>query len=374
MCLITEKPQGVDEAFFEESIKCFYDSDSWALAFQKLQQWFLQNKRKFPWRHQPTPYKVWVSELMLQQTRAEVVVPYFIRWMEQFPTIRSLASSSEATVMKAWEGLGYYRRARYLLQGARKVVEHFSGNLPNDPQSLASIPGLGKYTVQAILAFAFKKHAAPVDGNVLRVMSRLLSINQSIDSEKTRTNVRNFMLWALPKDGSFLLAEAFIELGACVCKPIPLCGQCPLRQVCSSALSQQQHVYPYRHLKRKAEVRLRWVAVIVCDGKVYLEYRKDVGAMQGLYEFPYEELSSEGALQEKHLLLQQMEKKLGCTLIYKEDLPKQKHQFTHHKITLFPSLLETTTCLKGVWHPISGLDQLPFSSGHRKVKNSLAIY
>lgn len=347
------------------------DLKAWLEAFQQLKGWFERYHREFPWRDQPTPYQVWVSEIMLQQTRAEVVVPYFIKWMERFPTIRSLAESSEEEVMKLWEGLGYYRRARFLIQGARKVMEVFAGQLPQDPKLLATIPGLGNYTVQAIIAFAFKEHAAPVDGNVLRVMSRLLSMQQSIDLERTRTYIRNFMLRIMPPEDSPLLAEAFIELGACVCKPIPLCEQCPLKGICRAAANQQQHKYPHRNPRKKIETRMRWVAVILYKDSVYVEYRQEGEIMQGLYEFPYEELLSIEELDEKEQLIHKMALKIGTPLKFIEDLPVQHHHFTHYKMTLFPTLLEAETMTLHRWHPVTLLDQIPFSSGHRKVKKSI---
>lgn len=358
----------------QQSICTFqHDSFGWKEHFLKLYHWFLDNQRAFPWRKDHTPYRVWVSEIMLQQTRADVVVPYFLHWMKVFPSIQDLANASESTVLKVWEGLGYYRRAKYLILGAQQVVSRFSGVIPDTLEELLTIPGIGKYTAHAILAFAFKKHATPIDGNVLRVMSRLFLIEQSIDLEATRTMLRAFMFTWLPSQHSPILAEALIELGACICKPIPICSQCPLTSICKAARMQQQQFFPKRNVRKKTITLLRWVAVIQYEQQLLLEHRGSEGAMQGLYEFPYEEIASIEELQEKDSLIKRLEEKLSCRLRFVSNLAVQQHMFTHHKVKLFPSFLIAHTKPNGFCCPFVALDMYPFSSGHRRIKHDIMM-
>lgn len=354
-----------------EKLKLHCDASSWETPLFKLKQWFSTNKRVFPWREHTTPYRVWVSEVMLQQTRADVVVPYFLRWIDLFPSVQQLALANESVVMKAWEGLGYYRRAKNLVRGAQHVVTVFGGELPNTAKLLLTIPGIGPYTSQAILAFAFKQQAAPIDGNVLRVMSRLFLLERSIDLESTRSLLRSFMLSWLPPQDAPVLSEALIELGACICKPTPLCDRCPLQSICKAAQMKQQQQFPKRCVRKKVITLLRWVAVVHYQQTIYLEYREAERAMQGLYEFPYEDLATIDQLQDKATLIRNMESYLGCKLSFVSDLEEQQHMFTHHKIKLFPSLLRAETPPKRLCYSKDQIKILPFSSGHRRIKNSM---
>lgn len=347
------------------------DLHHWDEPLFKLKQWFLVNKRNFPWRSHITPYRVWISEVMLQQTRAEVVIPYFLRWMNLFPSIQQLAIANECSVIKAWEGLGYYRRAKNLMLGAQHVVKVFQGELPSISESLLTIPGIGPYTSQAILAFAFKKHAAPIDGNVLRVMSRLFLLEKSIDLESTRSLLRSFMLSWLPPQDSPVLSEALIELGACICKPTPLCDRCPLQSMCKAVQMGMQCQFPKRNITKRKITLIRWVAIVQYQRTIVLEYRGAKGAMQGLYEFPYEELETIEQLQDKDSLIEKLASYLGCKLSFISDLEEQQHMFTHYKIKLFPSLLRADTQPEKLCYSIDLLDSLPFSSGHRRIKNSI---
>ena len=195
---------------------------------EALKAWFLKEKRDLPWRENASPYWVWVSEVMLQQTQVSVVVPYFIRWMKKFPTISALAAAQCEDVIKTWEGLGYYSRARNLHKGAQTIVSNYNGKLPKTRNELLAIKGLGLYTANAILAFAFKKKAAPVDGNVRRVLARYDGVYESIDKTKVQKEIQSRAEKLLPERQSYLISEALIELGALICKkktqlcPMPL--------------------------------------------------------------------------------------------------------------------------------------------------------
>lgn len=339
---------------------------------EKLKQWFQENKRSFPWRENPTPYSVWVSEVMLQQTRAEVVVNYFIEWMKKFPTIESLAAASEDEVVKLWEGLGYYTRARNLLYGARMVMQEFGGRIPDNHLDLLLINGLGPYTVHAILAFAFKKKVAAVDGNVLRVISRVFLIESSIDLESTKTWISRIAQSLLPLRDPEVFSEALIELGACICTRSPKCEICPIRGVCGAVKEGKQTSLPLRHARKKTVMLYRWVAIILHQGEIVLEHRKPREMMAGLYEFPYIEVESSEMLLDTHTLVRAMEERVGAHLDFFCDIAEQRHAFTYYKVRLIPKVFHAKSLPKSaLLYSLNAIDELPFSSGHRKIKTWL---
>ena len=186
-----------------------------------LLEWFEANKRVFPWREHPTPYRVWISEVMLQQTRAQVVVSYFDRWMKRFPNVEALAAAPIEEVIKIWEGLGYYSRARNLHKGAQEIVRKHGGRIPNTREALLELPGLGPYTAGAILSFGFHQRATAVDGNVLRVLSRFGWIAEDIGKIAARRKIEALAESLLDEKKPWVSAEALIELGATICLPQP---------------------------------------------------------------------------------------------------------------------------------------------------------
>ena len=184
------------------------------LDFYPLKKWFLIEQRDLPWRKINDPYAIWISEIMLQQTQVAVVIPYYLKWMQRFPTIQALAEAESDEVIKMWEGLGYYSRARNLHAGARYLIEFFGGILPNNESDLAKIKGLGPYTIGALLSFAFHQKKAAVDGNVMRVMARCYELDDDIAKSKTQKKIRHLVEEILPEDESWIVNEALIELGA----------------------------------------------------------------------------------------------------------------------------------------------------------------
>ncbi|WP_348663944.1 A/G-specific adenine glycosylase [Chlamydia vaughanii] len=337
---------------------------------EKLKKWFTKNKRSFPWRDNPSPYHVWVSEVMLQQTRAEVVVKYFLEWMQKFPTIESLAVANEEDVVKIWEGLGYYTRARNLLHGARMVMSQFGGELPDNHLDLMQIKGLGPYTVHAILAFAFKRRTAAVDGNVLRVISRIFLIEASIDLESTKTWISRITQSILPSKDPQVFSEALIELGACICTRSPKCDICPMRKVCGAVNEGKQRLLPIRHARKKIVTLFRWVAIIFYKEFIVLEHRKPEEMMAGLYEFPYIEIESLEDLKDMNSLTKEMENIIGSSLVFSGELEEQRHAFTHYKVRLLPKIFYAKFRPKSEnLYPLDAIDSLPFSSGHRKIKS-----
>lgn len=342
------------------------------INFKRLKSWFLNEKRDLPWRNQPSPYAVWISEVMLQQTQVSVVIPYFERWMIRFPTIHALAEAKLDEVIKVWEGLGYYSRARCLHEGAKFVVEHYQGQLPSDEESLKKIKGLGPYTVAAILSFAFRLPAAPVDGNVIRVLSRYFSIEDDFSKNTSLNNLRKIALEILPDNESWIQNEALIELGATICKKKPNCHQCPLRPDCQSYIKGNPESFPFKSLKIKTEYLYRSVPVLMYDDHYLVKRGQKGQIMSDLHEFPFFETTQKG------WTIKQLSKKLieqwGLEAEYVESLPSVQHSFTKYQVQLNPTLFKckTRSLIDGyIWLSKKELNNLAFSSGHRRIFLSL---
>ncbi len=328
-----------------------------------LHDWFKENERPFPWREERSPYKVWISEVMLQQTRASVVVSYFLKWMELFPDVNALAEASLDAVIKAWEGLGYYSRARNLHRGAQQIVKEFGGKIPEKKEELARISGLGPYTIGAILNFGFQKKAAAVDANVLRVISRLTATAENICSQKVRKKIEERTLDLLDEKEPWVTSEALIELGATICLPKkPLCLECPLQKNCLGEKKGIAESLPIKNEKRQVTLLHRVVTVVISQGQILVRKGEIGRVMEGLYEFPYFEGMD-----------LDFEKRLGFKVEYVKALKEVSHTFTRYKARLFPYLLKTKTPVGGIgtWVLKEKLQELPFSSGHKKIMMQL---
>jgi A/G-specific adenine glycosylase len=333
-----------------------------------IESWFEENKRDFPWRENRTPYRVWISEVMLQQTRASVVIPYFLRWMELFPDVKSLYMAPIEEVIKAWEGLGYYSRARNLHLAATQIVESFGGVIPDSREALLSIRGFGPYTVGAILSFAFRKKAPAVDGNVLRVVSRYFCIEESVSKASTRKKIEEKVETLLDSKIPWVTAEALIELGATVCASRPRCEICPLQQGCLGRERGIAEILPLKNAERSVVELFRPVFIFERDGFVLVRKGEPGKVMADLYEFPYAEVSK-GSVTRK-VVLKEALKMFGEKVIITQKLTSCTHTFTHYKARLFPYWLkhEKEIMITGFeWVEISRLSRLPFSSGHRKI-------
>lgn len=346
----------------------FFDS-------QALKDWFESQKRPLPWRDNPTPYIVWVSEVMLQQTQVTVVIPYFERWMQQFPTLSDLAKAPLNAVIKAWEGLGYYSRARHLHAGAQYVLNYHAGILPEDESSLKKIKGLGPYTISAIRSFAFHHRAAAVDGNVIRVLARYGNISDDISSSKTVQRLRQHAQDILPHQQPWIIAEALIELGATICTKSPKCQLCPLKNSCEGYIQGTASSLPYKSKKTKIEKLYRAVSLISGPhGEILVRKVESGKIMSDLHEFPYFETCQEG------LTHQAIEQKISAELHLKvalvEALKPIQHSFTRYQVTLFPakfSCNELLTVPGYQWMTPPELQQAAFSSGHRRLLQNLQI-
>lgn len=339
---------------------------------EKLKEWFLSQRRDLPWRENPSPYAVWVSEVMLQQTQVSVVIPYFLQWMERFPTIKALATASVEEVVKQWEGLGYYSRARNLHEGARYIVENYAGELPCSESELRKIKGLGPYTVGAILGFAFRQKAAAVDGNVLRVLSRFYALLDDISKTKTVKSIQKMAHDLLPDEEPWVISEALIELGATICTRTPKCSQCPLKAGCQGFLTGKAHELPVKSAATAVTPLFRAVAVIVSKGHVLVRQGEKGKVMADLYEFPYFEMKNAETDVEYHT--KQVKAELKLQVDWQQSFPSVKHSFTRYRALLIPNLFHANkqVSINGFeWHSFESLKTLPFSSGHRRILNHL---
>lgn len=338
-----------------------------------LKRWFQKEKRDLPWRLSQDPYAVWISEVMLQQTQVAVVIPYFERWMEQFPTIKSLAEAPLDDVIKCWEGLGYYSRARHLHAGAQYVLSHFNGELPSDPNQLKQIKGLGPYTIGAIRSFAFHQKTPAVDGNVLRVLSRYYMIRDDISKPATVKAIRDIAESILPEEEPWVINEGLIELGAMICGKKPRCRECPLKGSCLSYAHGAEEQIPYKSAKAKTEVLYRAVPIIVSKG-LWLVNRGTKGKiMSDLHEFPFFETDQGGLAPDA--LAQEVKSRLGLEAAIIRQLPEVVHSFTRYRVHLHPVLF---SCQEPVsvealsWKSLLELQKLAFSSGHRRLFQMIA--
>lgn len=333
---------------------------------RELNRWFERNQRDFPWRKNRTPYRVWISEVMLQQTRASVVVPYFKKWVSLFPNVKALAAASIEEVIKAWEGLGYYTRARNLHRAAAYILEKYGGEIPETENELLEIHGLGPYTVNAILSFGFKKRKASIDGNVTRVLSRFFAIKENTSKQSVKRKIQKGADALLDSDEPWVSSEALIELGATICTPKPLCESCPLYENCLG--KKFAETLPIKNPRRKLSNIRRAVIIFESSKKILLKKVEPGKVMADLYEFPYFEMGSE--IWSRKKVIQAIQKTFCFRVEKAEKLKKVLHTFTHYKAELFPFRFQMDVPQKVdgyQWVNKEETKRLPFSSGHRRI-------
>jgi A/G-specific adenine glycosylase len=253
----------------------------------RLLNWYNKNKRILPWRGAVDPYAVWVSEIMLQQTRVETVIPYYEKWLKRFPTVHALAKASEQAVLNAWEGLGYYSRARNFHRAAKIVVEKHGGRLPRDLNELRKLPGIGRYTAGALASILFDMDEPALDGNLKRVYARLFDMTQPIDSTEGEALLWRIARKNLPKGRAADFNQALMDLGALVCLPKnPRCLICPVTMLCKARQRGTQGLRPVKKTKKAIPSRVHTAAVIIKRGRVLLAQRPSNGLLGGMWEFP----------------------------------------------------------------------------------------
>ena len=292
---------------------------------EPLLGWFQEHARVLPWREHPLPYYVWVSEIMLQQTRVEAVKPYFFRFVEALPDVEALAVCPEDRLLKLWEGLGYYNRVRNMQKAAKLVMEQYGGQLPADYDKLLSLPGIGSYTAGAIASIAYHIPVPAVDGNVLRVISRITENEEDILKQSVKRQIEELLRGIIPGDDPGTFNQALMELGATVCLPngAPDCARCPLWSLCMARLHGRLDEIPKRKTKKERRIEEKTVLVIRDGWRTVIRRRQDEGLLAGLYELP----NLEGHLNEDQVV--DYLKRRGFSPLQIRPLPNAKHIFSH---------------------------------------------
>lgn len=325
------------------------------------------NRRRLPWRGSKEPYAIFVSEVMLQQTQVRTVIPYYRRWMERFPTLEALARADEGEVLKAWEGLGYYRRARLLHAAAQMVVSEFKGRFPSEPEEIASLPGVGPYTLAAIASIAFGHGMPVVDGNVIRVLTRWFSIRGVPGRLPAKREIAETARRLIPSEVPGDFNQAVMELGAMVCLPHrPCCLLCPVRKGCTAFAHGTQAELPESAPPMEVVRQFEYAGLVVRDGKVLLCQRGEGGRMERLWQFPAVLLPKESAR-----WAARWKSKFGV-LKASEWLATLNYSVTNHRIRLELHRIEGFQRYKlpaAHWVPLAEVPKLAFTAAHRKLAN-----
>ncbi|MHC1782890.1 MAG: A/G-specific adenine glycosylase [Anaerolineaceae bacterium] len=298
-----------------------------------LLEWYRREGRILPWRSNPQPYQVWVSEIMLQQTRVETVMPYYQRWLELFPSIITLAQAGIQEILSAWEGLGYYSRARAMHKTAQILVNEHKGVIPDDPDTLKRLPGIGPYTAAAILSIAFHHDIPAIDGNIRRVYSRLFDLAAPLKSPESENLIKKAACENLPPGQAGDYNQALMDLGAGICLPThPRCDLCPLSQSCLARERNVQEQRPVIIPKEAVPFYLVTAAVIQTDGNVLIARRPEKGLLGGMWEFPGGKVETGESL--PNALVREIEEELGVQIAVGQPCGVFRHAYTHFRIEL----------------------------------------
>jgi A/G-specific adenine glycosylase len=344
---------------------------------RRLLTWFAREARDLPWRRTRDPYRIWLSEIMLQQTRVEAVIPYYERFLKAFPTVGDLAGASEDRVLKVWEGLGYYSRARNLHQAARTIVQRRDGRMPESAEQWRELPGIGAYTAGAIASIAGNLPEPAVDGNVLRVLSRIFSITESIDEPATKERIWSIAADLLPRKQAGAFNQALMDLGARICIPRkPRCMACPVAGQCDAFAQGIQNDLPVRKAKKAIPHHDIVVAVIRRRGR-YLVGKRPAGTLLGgLWEFPGGKVEPGETYEQA--LIREVREETGLEVCVGDPIAVVDHAYSHFAVTLHVYACEVAagrtqaryhSQLK--WVPRAELEQYAFPTANRRFLKSL---
>jgi len=341
-----------------------------AFVQKGLLEWFGKNQRALPWRKAYEPYQVWISEIMLQQTQVKTVIPYFDRWMKEFPNIKSVAEAKEDKILKLWEGLGYYSRARNIQKAAKLIVDKHGGKFPSDYDDILALPGVGKYTAGAIASIAFNQDRPLVDGNVIRVLSRLFFYTQNTRLPEAEKQIWQWAKEILPKGKARDFNQALMEFGALRCTPSATdCGACPLKSRCKAYERDMVDQIPDRGPKKESKNIKVAIAVIRKGDKVFIQKRPSIGLMAGLWEFPGGKVEKgESALKALH---REVKEEVGISIKNVKRIKKIKHAYTSFKVDLHcfeaeheAGKIELKSASDGRWVRLSDLEKYPFPAAN----------
>ena len=342
---------------------------SMSIISAKLLSWYSKHGRVLPWRGHPDAYAVWVSEIMLQQTRVETVIPYFEKWMSLFPNVHALANASEQDVLNAWEGLGYYSRARNLHKAAQIVAEKYHGELPQDLKELRSLPGIGRYTVGAIASLVFRMDEPTLDANIRRVLARLFDVKKPADSADGEKILWGLAAQNLPKGKAGDYNQSLMDLGAMICLPKnPRCALCPLMKRCKAYKNKTQDKRPVLKPKGKTRLEIRVAVVIVRRGRVLLSKRPSKGLLGGMWEFPNARVEAHPARE----LVNGINAAYSFKVRKREALGSIQHAYSHFKVVVHAFRCDAVSISKNKnlkWARINELDDYPMGKVDRRIAN-----
>ncbi len=334
------------------------------MNINELEEWYLKHHRKLVFRESREPYKIWVSEIMLQQTQVDTVLPFFERFIKMYPTVFELANTYEDSLHKAVEGLGYYRRFRYMLKAAKVIVETYDGVFPSTYKEVLALPGIGKYTAGAIMSIAYNMPYSALDGNVIRVLSRYLNVSDDMRIEKHRKALDAINQKYIEESTPYIYTQAMMELGALVCRPKnPKCEKCPLNEYCQAFEQGIQDQLPMlSKLKEKKE--LNYITLIMRNHDDIYVYKREEELLKGMYLYP--QFESESIYQ----VISDLEEK-GTSIEVIDQLKTYKHVFTH--LVWHMSVYEVRIISGGNHLPyerikFSDIDRIPMAIAHRKIK------
>lgn len=344
---------------------------------KKVIQWYRKNQRPMPWRNTTDPYKIWVSEIMLQQTQVETVIPYYMRFINEFPTVNDLANAKLSHVMKAWEGLGYYSRARSLYFAAQYILSQFKGIIPSTKEDLLSLPGVGLYTAGAILSIGFQIPAPILDGNVIRLLSRIFHITENVSLLRTKKILWQLSERIIPKKQVREFNQGLMDLGAVVCRPKrPNCQACPISTVCQAFRLNIQKDLPVKSPKKPVPHYDVTAGIIWKNDRILITLRPPKGLLGGLWEFPGGKKEEDESLQ--NCLKREIDEELDIDIDVGDLFIVVNHAYTHMKITLHVFYCmwkkgepKTLACHAFRWVKIRELNQFAFPAADRKVIEKL---
>ncbi|MBP8974282.1 MAG: A/G-specific adenine glycosylase [Anaerolineae bacterium] len=348
--------------------------DDTSALHDALIAWFAARREDLPWRRDRDPYAVWVSEIMLQQTQVATVIPYFERFMARFPTVSALAAAPLADVLKLWEGLGYYSRARNLHRAAQIVVAEHGGQLPPDPAALRRLPGIGRYTAGAIASLAFGADIPILDGNVIRVLARLFDLPDDVSQSATQSRLWALAASLIPAGRAGTWNEALMELGRRICTPTsPQCAVCPLADYCLGRAHGTQHERPVKRPRARSP-HYDVTAAVTCrdDGRLLIAQRPLEGMLGGLWEFPGGKREPGESLRD--CLRRELREELGIEVAVGEQIGTVRHAYTHFRITLYAFACRIIAgepvalgCADWAWVTLDELDRYAFPVTDQKI-------
>lgn len=345
--------------------------------YKELLSWYAKNKRDLPWRKTKSPYKIWVSEIMLQQTRVDTVIPYYFRFITRFPGVKKLAEADLHEVLKAWEGLGYYSRVRNMHKAAKIIVEKYHGRFPKTFSEIINLPGIGRYTAGAIVSISFQLPVPVVDGNIKRVLARYFEIETEINSTKAQKQFWQLSSDLVPKDSPGNFNQSFMELGATICLPKnPICKNCPIAFSCKTKQKNRQHELPVIHKKPPVPHFQIGAGLIWRDKKLLITRRRENGLLGGLWEFPGGKQENNETIQD--CVRREISEELGIKVRVGHHFMTVKHAYSHFRITLEVYICFWLSgepgckdCSEHRWVEVEELSAFPFPRANKKIVEKL---